>query len=172
MKRLAMLLLSLGCASAGPSGDAHSAAVEAICASVRNTEGPHAHIAVNHQTEQLLNELSMEALRFRSAPTAAVDVAQDVEVLKRFRADHVPHAIRPPANGGCELSSVVDPPRDELFLQLSDPFVNPFVAGELGILGRLSFGGNPGATWFWAVLERRGERVSVTKLVELSIDDG
>jgi hypothetical protein len=44
---------------------------------------------------------------------------------------------------------------DVMVVEFSSPFVNPFTHGQLGVLARLSLGGEA-ATWYWVPLGERG----------------
>lgn len=64
------------------------------------------------------------------------------------------------------------PDPDELFLELSSPFANPYAPDEIGLLARLSLGGSRGASWFWLPLNPDESAIIVERVESLDIGDG
>jgi hypothetical protein len=59
---------------------------------------------------------------------------------------------------------------DIMTVELSSPFVNPFVRGSAGLLARLSLGGES-ATWYWIPIARRDDTWAAGTPLPLAMRD-
>jgi hypothetical protein len=76
--------------------------------------------------------------------------------------------------GTCSWQPIdrVDPARhhERLTLELSAPFINPFVRGESGLFARMSVGGQ-GAQWYWIPVAERGGQWMVGRVMPLELHE-
>lgn len=170
---LIILLFFSSCTSLNQPDDIHAAVLKALCTHVQRSAPDRAlEIVINSTTVPLLNELSAEALRFRSG-TEATNTPETTALLTKYEKEQVPRRLTSPTGPTCRFAGTARPVhRDDLLLQVSNVLVNPYLPMEQGVLGRLSLGGDSGATWFWVVVRRQENEEIVSDVVELSIDDG
>ena len=159
MKRLLpALLLLAACASTPPpppSWDSVPRAVlDGFCNEIR-AEGlaGESTMAIVRTSRPLVTASTVAAL----AEIAFHPVGDTAPIAQQINASMTPVPVEIPT-GNC-LWQPVDAgraPRDAMTVELSAPFVNPFVKKEAGSLARVSVGGE-GATWYWIRLVRRGD---------------
>lgn len=171
MKKAASLFLSsllalaiLGCASSAPPKPppkppdwavVPSVVLEAVCAKLRSeavsTDAP---IRVVTTTQPLTSPASLTALAnlfFKQG--GSVQLAMDAVAAKAALPLTMP-------TGSCTFQPITKLDRrrdvDAMVLELSPPFVNPYVKTESGLFARLSIGGRD-AQWYWMPLaEHKG----------------
>lgn len=60
---------------------------------------------------------------------------------------------------------------DEMLLQLSAPFVNPYAPGEAGLFARLTLGGHD-AQWYWVPLAQRKGVWAIGFVLPMDLHEG
>jgi hypothetical protein len=157
--------ITFGCASAPPPAapppavtwtELPAMVLQAFCTRLRD-EGISRQSTVNvvQSTQPLVTANSLHSL------AASATFRGRVPAVKITQAGVAGNATIPvsfPA-GGCSWRrvepSAVNQPTDTMTLELSAPLVNPFSHGAVGVLARMSLGGE-GATWYWVPIVQRG----------------
>jgi hypothetical protein len=171
---IGVMLIAVGCTADVP--DVPVTVLDAICKATSNLvaevdpqSSATVRIVVSRYTRALLDEVTLTALRARSGDSGVGDVAAEALLLQDFRKrDVIRREVAAPRDGSCRWTRGTEPEPDELFLEVSSQFENPYVPGERGVLARRSFGGRRGASWFWVRLSRSIEE---EKVVKLNVDD-
>jgi hypothetical protein len=57
-----------------------------------------------------------------------------------------------------------------LVVELSAPFVNPFVRGESGLFARMSAGGQ-GSQWYWIPIAERNGQWAIGRVTPLELHE-
>jgi hypothetical protein len=170
MRIVIISCLAVSCAAVRDTRDfVPPGLLEGVCAKavIGNVE-----IVVRGKTEPLLGVMSLEALRSVTPDAASWTRAAEREMLEQYRRNHKTIRIPQPSDGSCTWMTRSHPRRDDLFLQVSSPFQNPYNSRERGMLARLSLGDSPGASWFWIVLRDGINGIEPVRVFALSIDDG
>jgi hypothetical protein len=148
-------LLLAACASAPPPAtpafaSVPSAIVESMCARLHD-EGMNGDVFAVKTTRPLITPAVLQALA-----EAAFYRGQADDRGAREAASAPPIPLDLPAKS-C-VRRFVDAPdsnADVMLLEFSRPFPNPFARGQLGLVVRLSLGGEA-AIWYWLPLGHRG----------------
>lgn len=125
--------------------------VQAVCSKLQN-EGLGGRINVVTTTEPIITRESLLGLAAAADQQSKTDPTQLAAAISAATSKlPVTTEVTPET---CDLHAVAsahDSRDDELLLQLSAPFVNPFVRRSTGILARLSLGGEA-PQWYWIPL--------------------
>ena len=165
MKQFAALLLLAACAHNPPPPPptpppmVPRAAVDAMCSRV-HSEGIDTELRAVTRSQPLITPQAVAALG--SAMFFSGHANQQITA-----------AISVPVEttGSCvkrAIESVGAAESDMMVVEFSSPFVNPFARGQLGVLARLSLGGEA-ATWYWVPLGERGGQWGAGSPLMLSI---
>lgn len=177
MKRLFFLtfLLLSACASAPPAkapqwSKVPRVVLDAFCVRLRN-EGVSrdSTMVVVKSTQPLITPGSLAALS-NISPKGGTNLdlptlADEINTTAQFLDLEIP-------TSGCSWRTIdaIDRKRDldTMILQLSPPFVNPFVKSEAGLFARMSVGGDS-PEWYWIPLAHKGEQLGVGHILPLSL---
>lgn len=151
-----MLLLSTSCAMLKPPPPAQvpvwtalpSTVVQAMCAKL-HSEGMGGSVNVVAFTEPLITRESLLGMEEAAGSDAKRDGAR-VEAAIRAGTTKMPVTIETDGQS-CEFRPIPTAKglrRDEMVLQFSPPFANPFERTEAGVLARLSLAGEA-PQWYW-----------------------
>lgn len=151
------LLLAAGCASQKPPiaapkwSEVPAVVTDAMCGRLRGEAiSGDSTIAIVETTQPLITARSMQALGAiynRAGSPAAL--SQNMDSLINPLPVRVTQLCR------WKPVAAIDPnAHDEMVLQLSPPFVNPFAPQEAGVLARLSLAGRD-AQWYWVPMAQR-----------------
>jgi hypothetical protein len=165
-----MLMLVASCASAPkpivlptsvPKG-----ALEAICLRLHD-EGMSGALRVVGNSQPLITRAALQAL----AEAAFFRGNVDPESVTSAVAPPVPVDV-PDRSCATRVIESIDPRRDAdaMVLQFSRPFANPFAHRQLGLLARLSLGGES-ATWYWIPLAQQNTRWIAGSPMTLSVTE-
>lgn len=160
---LPALLLLAACATAVPPAktpdwtEVPAPILNAFCSRLRNDAiSRESQISVVKTTQPIVTASSL-----RSLGEAYFKIGDTVMLAEALNASLKPLPLNIAKGGSCTWKPIdhLDPKRDHevLVLELSAPFVNPFVRGESGLFARISAGGQ-GSQWYWIpVAERNGQ---------------
>jgi len=153
-----VLMLAASCASAPkpvvlptsvPKG-----ALEAICLRLHD-EGMSGSLRVVGSSQPLITRAALQAMAEAAFFRGNVDPES---VTAAVSAPPMPVDI-PERSCAARIIESIDATRDAdaMVIQFSRPFANPFVRRQLGLLARLSLGGEA-ATWYWIPLAQQNTR--------------
>lgn len=159
MARILVLGLLLGATSASaaappplpPWTSIPPTVVQAVCSKLQS-EGLSGRINVVTTTEPIITRESLLGLAAAADQQSKNDPTQLAAAISAATSK-LPVSVEV-ATETCDLHAIAtahDSRDDELLLQLSAPFVNPFVRRSTGILARLSLGGEA-PQWYWIPL--------------------
>lgn len=125
--------------------------VQAVCSKLQS-EGLGGRINIVTTTEPIITRESLLGLAAAADQQSKNDPTQLAAALSAATTK-LPVTVETTSEM-CDLHAVAsahDSREDELLLQLSPPFVNPFERRSTGILARLSLGGEA-PQWYWVPL--------------------
>lgn len=154
---LMMSLLLAACASNKPPIEppvwleVPAVVTDAMCGRLRGEAiSGDATIAIVQTTQPLVSIRSMQALgaMYNRAGNPSA-LSQSMSALQQPLPVRVTEQCR-----WRPITAVNPEAHDEMVLQLSAPFVNPFAPQEAGVLARLSLAGRD-AQWYWVPMAQR-----------------
>jgi hypothetical protein len=154
----AALLLIAACKSAPPPPpptftSVPRGALDAMCLRLKD-EGISSELRVVRNSQPLITPASLQAL----GEAAFARVAPNTDALQAAAALSIPIDVRPDS---CARRTIdrIDPMRDSdaMILEFSTPFPNPFSRKQIGVIARLSVGGES-PTWYWIPLMQQKDR--------------
>lgn len=158
MRRIAAaLLLIAACKSAPPPPPTFTSvprgALDAMCLRLKD-EGISSELRVVRNSQPLISPASLQAL----GEAAFARIAPNTDALQAAAALSIPIEVRPDSCARRTID-VIDPMRDSdaMILEFSAPFANPFSKKQLGVLARLTVGGES-PTWYWIPLVQQKDR--------------
>jgi hypothetical protein len=142
-------------------------ALEAICLRLRD-EGMTAPLRVVGTSQPLITRGALQALAEAAFFRGSVDPES---VTTAVGAPPLPVDI-PERSCTTRVIESIDARRDAdaMVLQFSRPFANPFARRELGLLARLSLGGES-PTWYWIPLAQQNTRWIAGSPLTLSVTE-
>ena len=158
MRRIAAAVLLLAaCKSAPPPPPVFTSvprgALDAMCLRLKD-EGISSELRVVHNSQPLITPASLQAL----GEAAFVRAAPSTEALQAAAALSIPIDVRPDS---CARRTIdrIDPMRDSdaMILEFSAPFANPFARKQIGVIARLTVGGES-PVWYWIPLTQQKDR--------------
>lgn len=129
-----------------------STVIGALCARMHG-EGIGGEVTVVRTTEPLITRESMIALANAAYYHGKEDPGRFAEAI----AAQLPKMPIIVSSEGCELRAIdtaTEARGDAMLLQISGPFLNPFVHGSAGVFARVSLG-NEAAQWYWVPVSLR-----------------
>lgn len=177
MKRLAVLLsllLLFACASAPPTtapewGELPPSIAESLCAKMRaEAVSSDATIAILKMTQPLVTPSSIHSLGTIYGGKGSAAIAADAVVAGQKR---IPINLTGTTCRWKPIDVVDARVHDEMVLQLSAPFVNPFAKSEAGLFARLTLGGHD-AQWYWVPLAQRKGVWAIGIVLPLDLHEG
>jgi hypothetical protein len=161
-----ILLLSTSCAMLKPLPAAKVPAwtalpatvVQAMCAKL-HSEGMGGTVNVVTTTEPLITRESLLGLEEAAGQDAKRDGGR-MEAAITAGAMKLPVTVEMEEGASCQFRPVATAKglrRDEMVLQFSPPFANPFERTEAGVLARLSLAGDA-PQWYWIPVAARNEK--------------
>ena len=158
MRRIAAaLLLIAACKSAPPPPPTFTSvprgALDAMCLRLKD-EGISSELRVVRNSQPLISPASLQAL----GEAAFARIAPNTDALQAAAALSIPIEVRPDSCARRTID-VIDPLRDNdaMILEFSAPFANPFASRQIGVLARLTVGGES-PTWYWIPLVQQKDR--------------
>ena len=177
MKRLLpALLLLAACASTAPPAtppdwnEVPASILNAFCARARD-EGlsRDSQILVVKTTQPIVTALSLRALG-----EAFFKVGDTVMLAEFLNTKLKALPLTVTEGGTCNWLPIerVDRARhhERITLELSAPFINPFVRGESGLFARMSVGGQA-PQWYWIPVAERGGQWAIGKVLALDLHE-
>lgn len=149
-------LLLAACASKPPIAppvwtEVPAVVTDAMCGRLRGEAiSGDATIAIVETTQPLVSQRSLQSLgaMYNRAGNPSA-IMQSMASLQQ------PLPVRTTQQCRWKSIAAVNPDaHDEMVLQLSSPFVNPFAPQEAGVLARLSLAGRD-AQWYWVPMAQR-----------------
>ena len=168
------ILLFTTCASAAtppalpPWTSVPPLVVQAVCTKLQS-EGLGGRINVVTTTEPIITRESLLGLAAAADQQSKTDPTQLAAAISATTSKLPVNVEVTPET--CDLHGVAsahDSRDDELLLQLSPPFVNPFVRRSTGILARLSLGGEA-PQWYWIPLGSKNGAWLVSMPMSLAV---
>ena len=166
-----VLMLAASCTSAPKPvvlpASVPKGAMEAICLRLRD-EGMSGSVRVVGTSQPLITRAALQALAEAAFFRGNVDPES---VTSAIGAPPLPVDI-PERSCAARIIEGIDPTRDAdaMVLQFSRPFANPFSHQQLGLLARISLGGES-ATWYWIPLARQNTRWIAGSPMTLSVTE-
>ncbi|HJW94367.1 MAG TPA: hypothetical protein VJ901_12190 [Thermoanaerobaculia bacterium] len=177
MKRLLpALLLLAACATAVPPAkmpewtEVPAPILNAFCSRVRS-EGVsrESQISVVKTTQPIVTASSL-----RSLGESYFKIGDTVMLAEALNAALKPLPLSITQGGSCAWKPIdhLDTRRDHevLVVELSAPFVNPFVRGESGLFARMSAGGQ-GSQWYWIPIAERNGQWAIGRVTPLELHE-
>ena len=153
---MASLFLVAGCASKPPINpptwtEVPAVVTDAMCGRLRGEAiSGDATIAIVQTTQPLVSQRSLQSLgaMYNRAGNPSA-IMQSMASLSQ------PLPVRITEQCHWKPITTINPDaHDEMVLQLSSPFVNPFAPQEAGVFARLSLAGRD-AQWYWVPMAQR-----------------
>jgi hypothetical protein len=128
-------------------------ALDAMCLRLKD-EGISSDLRVVSKSQPLITQASLQAL----GEAAFARIAPNTDALQAAAALSIPIDVRPDSCARRTID-VIDPMRDSdaMILEFSTPFANPFARKQIGVLARLTVGGES-PTWYWIPLMAQKDR--------------
>ena len=170
MRRLAAaVLLIAACKSAPPPPTFTSVprgALDAMCIRLKD-EGISSEVRLVRNTQPLITPASIQAL----GEAAFARAAPNTEALQAATALSIPVEVRPDSCAR-RLIDVIDPSHDSdaIVLEFSAPFPNPFARQQIGVIARVTVGGES-PVWYWIPLTQQKDRWIAGRASTLSVTE-
>jgi hypothetical protein len=141
-------------------------ALDAMCLRLKD-EGVSSELRVVRNSQPLITQASLQAL----GEAAFARIAPNTEALQAAAALSIPVDVRPESCARRTID-VIDPVRDSdaMVLEFSTPFANPFVRKQIGVLARLTVGGES-PIWYWIPLMQQKDRWIAGRPSTLSVTE-
>jgi hypothetical protein len=176
VKRIAVLLslLLAGCATKPPTTapdwtELPPSIAEALCAKMRSEAvSSEATISVLKTTQPLVTPASIHSLGTIYPAVGKAAIVADAVIAGQKR---LPINL---AGTSCQwkpIDAVDTRSHDEMILQVSAPFVNPYARTEAGLFARLTLGGHD-AQWYWVPLAQRKGVWAIGFVLPLDLHEG
>jgi hypothetical protein len=120
-------------------------------------------------TQPIVTAASMSSLSHRYSKEAS---GASVQLADMIGGTLRPIPVTLAGSSACAFRPVaaVERGSDEMTLQLSSPFLNPFVRNEAGVLARLSLGGHD-AQWYWVPLAQKKGQWVMSNVLPLDLHE-
>jgi hypothetical protein len=175
-KLLPALLLLAACATAIPPAktpdwtEIPAPILNAFCARARND-------GISRESQMLIVKTTqpiVTASSLRSLGEAYFKAGDTVMLAEALNASLKPLPLNVAPGGTCNWRPIdrIDSRRDHelLTVELSAPFINPFVRGESGLFARMSVGGQA-PQWYWIPVAERGGQWAVGGVMPLELHE-
>ena len=141
-------------------------ALDAMCLRLKD-EGISSELRVVRNSQPLISPASLQAL----GEAAFARVAPNSNALEAAAALSIPIEVRPDSCARRTID-VIDPLRDNdaMILEFSAPFANPFSKKQIGVLARLTVGGES-PVWYWIPLTLQKDRWIAGRPSTLSVTE-
>jgi len=144
--------------------------LSSFCSRVRGEAiSRDSQISVVRMTQPIVTASSLRSLGESYFKTANTEM-----LAEALSATLKPMPLTINSGGSCNFKPIdhLDTRRDHevLVLELSSPFINPYVRGESGLFARMSAGGQ-GAQWYWIPIAEKNGQWMVGRVMPLDLHE-